>query len=79
MMPNNNPKSPRHGSDGGFIISEATSISITGRGWLGAPGLYSDEQVEGWKKITAAAQTIRRAKTHDVQTLKVLKHQISHK
>jgi N-ethylmaleimide reductase len=33
-------------SDGGFIISEATSISITGRGWLGAPGLYSDEQVE---------------------------------
>src|SRR5258708_18002390 len=41
-------------SDGGFIISEATSISITGRGWLGAPGLYSDEQVEGWKKITAA-------------------------
>jgi N-ethylmaleimide reductase len=41
-------------SDGGLIISEATSISITGRGWLGAPGLYSDEQVEGWKKITAA-------------------------
>jgi N-ethylmaleimide reductase len=41
-------------SEGGFIISEATSISITGRGWLGAPGLYSDEQVEGWKKITAA-------------------------
>ena len=41
-------------SEGGFIISEATSISITGRGWLGAPGLYSDEQVEGWKKLTAA-------------------------
>ena len=41
-------------SDGGLIISEATSISIAGRGWLGAPGLYSDEQVEGWKKITAA-------------------------
>src|SRR5258708_27141459 len=41
-------------SDGGFIISEATSISITGRGWLGAPGLYSDQQVKGWKKITAA-------------------------
>jgi N-ethylmaleimide reductase len=33
-------------SDGGLIISEATSISITGGGWLGAPGLYSDEQVE---------------------------------
>ena len=41
-------------SEGGFIISEATSISITARGWLGAPGIYSDEQVEGWKKITEA-------------------------
>jgi N-ethylmaleimide reductase len=41
-------------SDGGFIVSEGTSVSLTGRGWLGAPGLYSDQKVEGWKKITAA-------------------------
>ncbi|HEY1784487.1 MAG TPA: nuclear transport factor 2 family protein, partial [Pirellulales bacterium] len=41
-------------SDGGLIISEATSIAIAARGWFGAPGLYSDEQVEAWKKITAA-------------------------
>src|SRR5258708_31374407 len=41
-------------SEGGLIISEATSISITGRGWFGAPGLYSDQQVAGWKKITGA-------------------------
>jgi N-ethylmaleimide reductase len=41
-------------SDGGFIISEATTISITGRGWFGAPGMYSDEQVAGWRKITDA-------------------------
>jgi AraC-like DNA-binding protein len=27
----------------------------------------------------SVAQTIRRTKTHDAQTLKVLKHQISHK
>jgi len=40
-------------SEGGLIISEATSISITGRGWFGAPGMYSDEQVAGWKKITS--------------------------
>src|SRR5271163_5093114 len=38
-------------SDGGLIISEATTISIAGRGWYGAPGMYSDEQVAGWKKI----------------------------
>lgn len=41
-------------SDGGLIISEATSISTTGKGWYGAPGLYSDAQVEGWKKIVNA-------------------------
>ena len=38
-------------SDGGLIIAEATNISLTSRGWLGAPGLYTDEQVEGWGKI----------------------------
>jgi len=43
-------------SEGGFIVTEATNISITGRGWLGAPGMYSDQQVEGWKKITAAVR-----------------------
>ena len=32
-------------SDGGLIITEATNISLTSRGWLGAPGLYSDQQV----------------------------------
>jgi N-ethylmaleimide reductase len=41
-------------SDGGLIISEATTISIAGRGWFGAPGLYSDAQVVGWRKITDA-------------------------
>src|SRR5271168_1744214 len=39
-------------SEGGFIISEAASISIAGRGWFGAPGMYSYAQVAGWKKIT---------------------------
>ncbi len=41
-------------SDGGFIITEATTVAITGRGYLGAPGIYSDEQIAGWKKVTAA-------------------------
>jgi N-ethylmaleimide reductase len=40
-------------SDGGLIIGEATNISLTSRGWLGAPGLYSDQQVEGWKKVVS--------------------------
>src|SRR5260370_18157828 len=41
-------------SRGGLIVSEGTSISISGGGWFGAPGLYSDEQVAGWNIITDA-------------------------
>ena len=46
-------------SDGGLIVSEGTSISIAGGGWFGAPGLYSDEQVAGWKRITNAVHAKR--------------------
>jgi N-ethylmaleimide reductase len=44
-------------TDGGLIISEATNISVTSRGWLGAPGLYSHEQVQGWKAVTSAVHS----------------------
>ena len=43
-------------SNGGLIVSEATNISLSSRGWLGAPGLYSAQQIEGWKRITSAVQ-----------------------
>ncbi|ETI50909.1 hypothetical protein F443_05648 [Phytophthora nicotianae P1569] len=39
---------------GGLIIAEATNISPTARGYFGAPGLFTSEQVEGWKKVTRA-------------------------
>jgi N-ethylmaleimide reductase len=38
----------------GLIISEATSISEQGLGWVDSPGIYNDAQVAGWKKITTA-------------------------
>src|SRR5260370_24229124 len=41
-------------SEGGLIFTEATAISTSGRGYKGAPGLYSDEQVTGGKRITDA-------------------------
>ena len=41
-------------SDGGLIFTEATAVSSTGRGYRGAPGIYSDEQVAGWKRVTDA-------------------------
>lgn len=38
----------------GLIISEATQISAQGKGYMGAPGVYSPAQREGWKTVTAA-------------------------
>lgn len=38
----------------GLIISEGVPVSVQGRGYLFNPGLYTQEQVEGWKQVTAA-------------------------
>src|SRR4051794_25065640 len=38
----------------GLIISEATGISREGLGWPGAPGLWNEAQVEGWRRVTEA-------------------------
>ncbi|TWU19922.1 alkene reductase [Allorhodopirellula heiligendammensis] len=38
-------------SSAALIISEATAISEQGYGWHGAPGIYTAEHVEGWKRI----------------------------
>ncbi|GAA1488804.1 alkene reductase [Brachybacterium sacelli] len=38
----------------GLIISEATSVSPQGVGYHGTPGIWNDEQVAGWRKVTEA-------------------------
>lgn len=38
----------------GLILSEATSVSPMGVGYPNTPGIWSDEQVEGWKLVTKA-------------------------
>lgn len=38
----------------GLIISEATQVSPFGVGYPNTPGIYSAEQVTGWKKVTDA-------------------------
>lgn len=38
----------------GLIISEASQICPEGKGYIQTPGIYSPEQVEGWKKVTEA-------------------------
>jgi N-ethylmaleimide reductase len=41
-------------SNGGLIITEATAIAPSARGYYHAPGLYTDDQIAGWKRITDA-------------------------
>ena len=41
-------------SGAGLIITEGTSPSPNGLGYARIPGIFSQQQVEGWKKITSA-------------------------
>lgn len=41
----------------GMILTEATSVTPMGVGYPDTPGIWSDEQVAGWKKITDAVHT----------------------
>lgn len=41
-------------ADSGLIISEATIIRPDGQGYPNTPGLFSQEQITGWKNVTQA-------------------------
>ncbi|MBO1272127.1 MULTISPECIES: alkene reductase [unclassified Shewanella] len=41
-------------ADAGLIISEATIIRPDGQGYPNTPGLFSTEQILGWRKVTDA-------------------------
>ncbi len=43
----------RQRASSGLIITEATQISAQAKGYAGAPGLHSPEQIAAWQKITA--------------------------
>jgi len=36
----------------GIIITEATQISLQGKGYSKTPGIYTQEQIDGWKLVT---------------------------
>ncbi len=44
----------RQRAGAGLILSEATSVTPMGVGYPDTPGLWSEEQVEGWKLVTKA-------------------------
>jgi N-ethylmaleimide reductase len=38
----------------GLIVTEGVAISPEGFGWAGTPGLWTEEQVRGWRRVTDA-------------------------
>jgi len=44
----------RQRAGAGMILTEATSVTPMGVGYAATPGIWSDEQTEGWKKVTQA-------------------------
>ncbi len=44
----------RQRAGAGLILTEATVVTAKGVGYPATPGIYSDEQVNAWKKITEA-------------------------
>ena len=41
----------------GLIITEGTAVSRQGQGYPNAPGIYTPQQVEGWKIVTEAVHS----------------------
>jgi N-ethylmaleimide reductase len=41
-------------SEGGLLLTEATFISPTGNGGYASPGIFTDAQVAGWRKVVDA-------------------------
>jgi N-ethylmaleimide reductase len=41
-------------SQGALLIAEATAVSPSGIAYAGAPGIYTDAQQRGWKRVTDA-------------------------
>ncbi len=44
----------RQRSGSGLIIAEATPVSPRGHGYYATPGIHTDAQVQGWKRVTDA-------------------------
>ena len=44
----------RQRATAGLIITEGTSPSANGLGYARIPGIFNEEQIEGWKKVTDA-------------------------
>ncbi|UDM52005.1 alkene reductase [Cupriavidus sp. MP-37] len=41
----------------GLIITESAQVSAQGRGYLGTPGIHTQAQTDGWRRVTDAIHT----------------------
>jgi N-ethylmaleimide reductase len=44
----------RQRASAGLIVTEASQISLQGQGYIHTPGIYTDEQARGWRRINDA-------------------------
>ncbi|MEN5258383.1 alkene reductase [Pseudomonas protegens] len=44
----------RQGAGAGLIITEGSQVSAQGKGYIRTPGIFTTEQIEGWKQVTDA-------------------------
>lgn len=44
----------RQRASAGLIVTEGTQPSAAGKGYCRTPGIYSGEQIEGWRKVASA-------------------------
>jgi N-ethylmaleimide reductase len=44
----------RQRASAGFMVSEGTQIEPRGQGYAWTPGIYSQAQIDGWRKVTEA-------------------------
>jgi N-ethylmaleimide reductase len=44
----------RQRASAGFMVSEGTQIEPRGQGYAWTPGIYTPEQIDGWRKVTDA-------------------------
>lgn len=44
----------RQRASAGLIVTEGAPVSAVGRGYSMTPGIYTEEHIEGWRKVTQA-------------------------
>jgi len=48
----------RQRATAGLIVTEGTQISQEGQGYPGTPGLFTEEQIAGWKRVTESVHAV---------------------